>query len=80
MISHYVIYQETGDETKQYLAEFEQLETAMDFVELYHRRIPEKKLVVRGVSYNRSDLKEGTVIASWDPIPGDLAEEMYRWQ
>ena len=80
MISHYVIYEEKESLEMRYLAEFEELETALDFVELYHRRIPEKKLLVRGVSYNRSDLKEGKIITTWDPIPSELAEDMYRWQ
>ena len=92
MISHYVVYEQGKDgEEGRYLAEFEQLEIAVDFVEGYRKKNPEELLEIRGVTYNRSDFKAGKPLSKWDAVPeayrkdGDLgfetaAEEIFEEQ
>ena len=80
MVSRYVVYDTQADNPESYQSEgeFERLETAMDFVEFYRRKYPDRKFQIRGVAYNRSGLKVGEEIASWDPIPPQLQEDSAR--
>ena len=75
MVSRYVVYDADQNESFQSEAEFEKLETAMDFVEFYRRRYPERRFQIRGISYNRSGVTVGGEIASWDPIQKPLHRE-----
>ena len=77
MISRYVVYFATGEQEESYQseAEFEQLETAMDFVEFYRIRYPARRFLIRGISYNRSGVRVGETIASWEPLPQPLRRE-----
>ena len=56
MISRYVVYDASGRQdlsdvsSREPLGEFEQLETAMDFVEFYRRKYPARFFQVRGLS------------------------------
>lgn len=75
MVSRYVVYDAQQAESYQSEAEFEKLETAMDFVEFYRRRYPERRFQIRGISYNRSGVTVGGEIASWEPIPQELRRE-----
>ena len=65
------------------IAEFEQLETAIDFAEFYRRKNPDAAFEIRGLSYNRSSVHKGEVLFSWEPIPQHLrrmaAEEFISW-
>ena len=81
MISRYVVYEAPGRQDlddvtlREPLGEFEQLETAMDFVEFYRRKYPAKFFQVRGLSYVRSGMNIGGVVSSWEPIEPELQRE-----
>ena len=85
MISHYVVYNSIPEDpdSLQSEAEFERLETAMDFVEFYRRKYPERRFSIGGISYNRSGVRMGSEIAGWDPIPvplrGEAVQELLTW-
>ena len=73
MINRYVVYsspKEDGD--WKFQIETDRLETAMDFAEFYRIKYPDLYYQVRGISYNRNSLKEGNILAGWDPVPADM--------
>lgn len=90
MINRYVVYhgKETSEgaapaSSMQSEAEFERLETAMDFVEFYRRKYPDRYFEIRGISYNRSSLHVGEVISGWEPTPPGMrkqaVEDLLTW-
>ena len=76
MVNRYIVfYWEEDEKAGKNLAEFEELEIAMDFVEFYRRRYPEKHFGVKGISYHQDHVTEGTLISKWEPIPREMLRD-----
>lgn len=77
MISKYAVYGTSpeNDQKKEVYGEFDKLETAMDFAEFYRRKYNKVKFQVYGITYNRTDEKQGKLISEWKTIPDQLREE-----
>ena len=70
MVNRYVVYSSEKEEGPwEFQVETDRLETAIDFAEFYRIKYPDRYYQVRGLSYNRSSLKEGRILSEWDPVP-----------
>ena len=84
MVYRYVVFGSSGS-SGEFLpeGEFEKLETALDFAEYYRRKYPDRLFQVRGISYSRSNMQVGQVVAALELIPEGMrrsaAEEFVTW-